>query len=459
MLSNDTGIHAPLLSGLYDYNLFKIGAVGFPAVGGTYLDPVFGAVNPEGSTVKRLTDMTGTNPGQDIYAHHYINADGTFFFWRDGAGVRFVGKVSDGSIVRSGIPWSNVGAGKADVSWHPTDPNIFFYLNTADIRKYNVITTADVRVNSAGKFPTLEENGGFLDFVDATATKFCVSYGGAGHVYDSTTDTVYTGDTSPAAGTGGVWGMLPNAAYAVFFTTNAALADPSDSLASVYWAFPLDNVNHVVGTHFRFWDDASGSHSCFACASNGKTYMFRQENTSNGYYYIVEVKNQGSSPHSTIIADSANVQLFTNGWNMDTHYSGSILGLLKDWVFIDTEYPSDAFDGPVTGWLLYENEIIAVNVITHEIRRLCHHRSRSCQQIYDYQPRVSCAWDGSAIMWASNFNYTDSPGHGAPDSPDAFAIQNPLGTAGGGGSLSDPDDGGWISREPQTNPSFISLYG
>ncbi len=39
-----------------------------------------------------------------------------------------------------------------------------------------------------------------------------------------------------------------------------------------------------------------------------------------------------------------------------------------------------------------------------EIRRLAHHRSRSMNFNYYYQPRVSVSWGGRYVGFASNFN-------------------------------------------------------
>jgi hypothetical protein len=51
----------------------------------------------------------------------------------------------------------------------------------------------------------------------------------------------------------------------------------------------------------------------------------------------------------------------------------------------------------------YMQEIVMANVVTGEVRRLAHHRSRSVEAYYRAQPRLSVSWDGSRVMWASNF--------------------------------------------------------
>jgi hypothetical protein len=51
-------------------------------------------------------------------------------------------------------------------------------------------------------------------------------------------------------------------------------------------------------------------------------------------------------------------------------------------------------------------EIVMVNVVTSQVVRVAHHRSRSINDSYYYQPRVSASWgdcDGASAGWLSNF--------------------------------------------------------
>lgn len=453
MLSNDTSIRVPPIGGLYDYTTFKIGSAGFPAVGlPGYLDPIFGSVNSEGSTVVRLTDLaTGTdklhNYSEGIYGHHWANCNGTYCFWQLPDGTRTVISIPGGATIRSGIPGSSTVGD--DLSWHPTDQNTYFRFSGSDIRKYQVLTGSDVLVNSPGKFPSaLEQCGGAHDFVDLTGTKFCVNYGSAGHVYDSTTDTIYTGATSPSAGSTGIWLMTANAAFAIHIQSG------------VFTAYPLDNVNHVVGAGYVFWND-TGSHGAFSCATDGKVYMLRQDDFIDGYYYIIEVKDETGRTNAQQRTD--NFKFFTSGDVMDFHGTGCSSGAFQNWIAFDTEKPSDIFDAstsvPPNVWLAYQNEIIAVNVLTHEVRRLVHHRSRSdstVSYLYDYQPKVSSSWDFSVLLFLSNMNYSGN------DAPDMFAIPNPL---GGGATPATPpsgtfffDDSGYPLPGPQGSPTTVSIF-
>lgn len=99
---------------------------------------------------------------------------------------------------------------------------------------------------------------------------------------------------------------------------------------------------------------------------------------------------------------------------------------IGDWAFISTEDGTDTFNSGTAGWYAYRQEIIALNVITGEVRRLAHHRSRSVDAEYRSQPRVSAGWSGKVVGFASNFN---QPGGGTPV-VDIFAIPFPLSSGG-----------------------------
>ena len=101
-------------------------------------------------------------------------------------------------------------------------------------------------------------------------------------------------------------------------------------------------------------------------------------------------------------------------------------GPLRDWVFYATEDRDDTFDGGtgdntgrITPWHAYRQEIMAINVMTGEIRRLAHHRSRLDDDYYS-QPHVSASWKGAVVGFSSNFN---QPGtQGEPPVTDVYAI-------------------------------------
>src|SRR4051812_11293268 len=87
MISNDVTVLTPPTIGTYDWDTFMPGAAGFPAVGATYTDPIFGAVNPEGSVIRALTNVGSRALFSDTYAFNRSNADGTY--WMDDGTTSF----------------------------------------------------------------------------------------------------------------------------------------------------------------------------------------------------------------------------------------------------------------------------------------------------------------------------------------------------------------------------------
>jgi hypothetical protein len=413
MLSNDTGNYLPPSGGTYDYTTFKPGSGSFPGLLGTFTDPIFGAVDPTGSVITRLTVTNPTvTAGEDIYAHHWANCNGTSFFWNPtgGGGSMDVVSAVTGATLRSSVSQSTSQRG--DESWHPTDPDKYFYLSGSNLREYTVSTGTSIAVHT---FPSsIQAQGGSQDFVDATGNFFVIEYGGSGHVYRRDTDTIYTGATIGATITSGYVHMAANAKYAYYVQ------------GGTFTAYPLDNVNNIVGTGFTFWKD-QGDHAGFVSASDGNCYMLRNDSLLSSKIWRVKVKDQGSNTQAQMEADPDN-HVAIQGGNIpveDNHMSGVGYGPFKDWVFLSTEWPTDFYNyNPSSGWGAYTQELIAVNVLTLEVRRLCHHRSRDIAT-YDMSPKPSVSWDGTLLIFISNFNQ-QTAGAGYTDT---YAIKNPLGTS------------------------------
>jgi len=91
-------------------------------------------------------------------------------------------------------------------------------------------------------------------------------------------------------------------------------------------------------------------------------------------------------------------------WNDSGHIATAARGPFQDWAFVSTEDGTDTLNGSVRSWHAFRQEIFAINVITGEIRRLAHHRSRADSGDYFSQPRVSASWRGRYVGFASNFN-------------------------------------------------------
>src|SRR6266516_332964 len=402
----DIGIHVPPMTGPYAYNAFMPGTPGFPAVGGTYTDPVFGTV------VRRLTNQTGHANCDDIYAHHWANANGTFAF-----AARVVGAFCQGPQivnVATGVEvFSNQPSGlnASENYWDALDPDKYYYFSGANLVRRNLALQTDTIKKT---FPaTLEANGGSLNIQSRDGRYFTVRYGGTNKVWDSQTDTIYSGSVTPLD-LGGWVSITPDAKYMV------TAAGPSASPNIEHYSYPIDHSTQSIGsTPTQFWG-LCGDHGALVSASNGKNYFvtFNCNNISAVYAVDITLNQAGATPAQQ---SAANRLLVPHTWNDAGHISAVSKGAFADWVFISTESTIDTFDSLTAGWTAYEQEILAVNVVTLEIRRLAQHRSRGVLVNYSNFPRVSSAWDGSVVMWASNFNIGSPTGYA-----DLYAIQFPL---------------------------------
>lgn len=411
LINQDTGVHAPPITGsstTFDYNLFKPSAPGFPAVGGTYTDPVFGSV------VRRLTNQTGNPNCDNIYAHHWANANGTLAF----AG-RIVGgfcrepqivNVTTGVEVFSNQP---SGLNGSEMYWDALDPDKYYYFSGADLVRRNLTAQTSTTRKT---FPApLQANGGSVNIQSRDGRYFTVRYGGTNKVWDSQTGTIYSGSVTPVS-TGGWIKMTADGKYLI----NAA----SGALGFNHYSHAIDhNAQSVSSTGVLFWN-LCGDHGDTVSASDGKTYYITNECYDVGGQWRVDVSRNVAGYTNQQVRD-ANRRLINSGFSYATHFSGVSRGAFQDWSFISTEYGPDDWDGTGSPWVAYAQEILAVNVLTFEVRRLAHHRSRHLSQPdtnYAHYPRVSSSWDGSAVMWASNYNTRSPVGYA-----DLYAIQFPLG--------------------------------
>jgi hypothetical protein len=395
----DTASHPPPTSGSYayysTYGTFGPDRPGFPGVGQTYVDPVFG------STVRRLTNETSHEPGSDIYGKNgFWNADGTLMFHNNGSAKTII-NTTTGAVVRPDVP------GNFDGSFAPDDPDTWYYFSGASLRKYSVATGTTSLVKT---FPaTLGALGGSVDWVDSTGRYMVLSMGNGSRVWDKQDDVLYAGTVPGNAGDGWV-GISPDAKYVV-----TAIDDKR--------SYAINHATRTVNTTgVMFWS-LCGGHGDLLSATDGKTYFVTFECHEEAAIYAVDVSLAQTKTVAGLIQQRAtNRKLMETEWQDDGHMAAPARGLFQDWAFISLEATDDPFTGGVSGWRPYKQEIVMVNVLTGEIRRLAHHRSRGLDGSYFYQPRVSVSWDGMRVAWASNFGYNRA------DYADIYAIE--LGSAG-----------------------------
>jgi Big-like domain-containing protein len=439
----DTASHPPPTSGTYSYNGFKPNHAAFPARGGTYTDPVFG------SAIRRLTNEFNPGPtgsGSHIYAKNgFWNADGTrFLHWTNTNGNTVIINTTTGAVVRDSttIP-SEVSS---DSSFAPDDPNVLYYVSGSTLRRYLLDTGTSQAVRTFGG--TLGDLGGSVDWIDRSGRYMLLNIGGNLTVWDRISNVLYSGVIAASrVGDGGWAGISPDGSYVVLAGDD-----------NLHESYAITHASRVVSsTGVNFWT-LCGDHGDLVSASNGKTYFVTFACNNYPGIYAVDVSVTAGS-EAQQLANPAHRKLVDTQWQSDPgafndnngHFSGVSSGSLKDWVFVSTESGPDDFDssGAAANWRPYKQEILAANVLTGEVRRLAHHRSRDVYDgPYRYQPRVSASWNGLKVAWASNFNYEFITSDSAY--VDLYSIDNPLG--GGGGdtiaptaSMTSPANGATVS--------------
>ena len=392
----DSLVHLPPTSGTYAYNSFEPGGAGFPAVGSGYTDPVFGG------TVRRLTNTAGQRNTENIYGHHWGNADGSYTFsdqMRSGVYTGlYILNTSTGEEVYAFQP---EGSSPADISWHPSDPDKYYYYSGPSLMRRNLSAQTSTTIKTfAG---TLQPLGGSVNWIDRTGRYMVIKYSGLIHLWDSQMDILYSGAFAPV-GSSGWTGITPDGKYIVDVT------GPTAQPQAEHYSYAINHSVHAISpTPVQFWG-LSGDHGDLVSASDGKNYYIAfDEYNSPGIWRIDISLNQAGKSYAQ--QQAANKMLIPMPWTAGGHFSGVSTGTLIDWVFFSPTDKSDAFDQTPGSWYAYEQEIVAINVMTLEKRRLAHHRSRSVSASYYNFPRVSCSWDGSVVLWTSNFNVSSPTGY------------------------------------------------
>jgi len=389
---SDLAVHAPPKTGPYAYSppygSFVPGQAGFPAVGQTYVDPVFG------NAIRRLSNnYPSAASASDIYAKNgWWNADATYFIntFADGT----VGAIN--STTGAINPLTNGGPARPDASCSPVDPDVFYYFSGTQLKKQLISTGAVSTVKDFGV--AIGNLGGSLDWIDNSDRYMLLNLGApAFRVWDKQTDTLYTGAITDAIDNGYIT-ITQDATYIV--RVNGATKA----------RYAIDhNAKTLASSGITFYN-TGGDHGDVICPSDGHRYFIRV-NPDNNPALLIRIDIETGTV-TTVFSFPTSAY-----WNNPQHLSAISMGGMRDWVLCNAELnggPSLADDDfsatdPVATWTPLEQEIYMINVLTGEIRRLAHHRSRQVNLAYGYQPRVCVSWDGRRVAWASNMGYRSSP--------------------------------------------------
>jgi hypothetical protein len=276
------------------------------------------------------------------------------------------------------------------VQFDPSRPNKLFYYQGPSLREYDIVTEQTSVVKT---FPApLESVGGSVDYVDRTGRIFVVAYGGGVHVWDKQANVTYGGTTPLGIGSGGWAGVSPDGQFLVVAN-------------GTFWAYTLDHASHTIGAQRALWN-LCGDHGDIGTASNGRSFLVTFECFDSASVYAIDLdannnafSNKNDESHRAAQRRSGRQLVELNPAD-----EGHMSCASSDWCWMSVESHDDTF-ASAGGWRPFKSEILAMNVLTGDVRRMAHHRSRGIDSGYYNTPRISASWDGRKAMWASNYGF------------------------------------------------------
>jgi hypothetical protein len=352
------------------------------------------------------------------------NADETRYLHRNPNGTGFedylaVINVATGQVTHNGIP---IGTLPGDEGFDPVNPNVVYYHSGSSLHQVtlnsNGTWTDSVYLTAPGG-QTLLGLGGTINWLDASGRYMVVRYGPepSVHLYDR--QNLAAGpyanpvDGASTIDAGSYVGITPDGRFLVGYQGANGTAGLYHSGQGVSWK--IDHANRAIARSANIFWSLCGDHGTFISPSDGRDYMVVSNCNNFAELWRVDITNSiGSLDETRQKALPNNLRLITwPTWaEVGSHVSTVATGPLRDWTFYATEDGTDTYNtgivnailGIISPWHAYRQEIVAFNVLTGEIRRLAHHRSRSIDANYYNMPRVSTSWGGKYVGWASNFN-------------------------------------------------------
>jgi hypothetical protein len=448
----DDLLRKPPAAGVFTYGVWGPQASGFPTTGEIYGpagDPRFGG------KVRRITSEFPNASKSDIYSKNgFWSADGRLMFHLTSAETKTIVNTDTGASVE--VPGDYDGF---DGSFAPDDAGgtyTWYFFSGTQLMKYSLTLTADGTPVVASGPATVEDFGvrlgglgGSVDWIDNSGRYMVLNVGGVMRVWDRMARTFYADPPAPVSAdavvlAGGWIGISPDGRYVVVSTDDGSGIAGGEQQYSFEVVHPSSTAAGMLEPGVLFWT-LCGGHGDLVTASDGSTYLVTFDcYGSSGEPMLPAIYAVNVAPSTPVTGNDpldeagrnaqrqANRKLFEVAWGDDAHFSGVSAGLLRDWAFVSMESAEDTFGRDVrrSPWWNrpYMQEIVMVNVITCQVVRLAHHRSRSVGFDYYAQPRVSASWgfgDATTAAWLSNFGQLAAgggAGQSSAGSADIYAI-------------------------------------
>ncbi len=405
----DSAVYAP--PGFYTFTP--------PAVGKSYVDPVFG------ETVTRVTDVLNVGypgPIESLAAEYassaLTNADDTYVRLWGGSGSRLFSLPSLSYI--GNLPMSS--SSPSDFWWHVSDPNLLYAVPSNRLEVYNVATNQKTVVYTFSQFgkivgmgeSNLSHDGNRL----ALRGKNPVG-GGSDQllVYEFSTNSIVA--------------SIPVSAIPDFFDATIA---PSGQRVIAHvipkgmgGQVQVFDVNVGAGTLTKTYELPRGAgHNDAAFAPDGKEYLVMVDSWFTNTLYRYDLQ------------DGTRTTLIPFGWGASPialHVSTNSMAS-DGWIYVSTFIANGSDPDPSQQWTPYQGELLRIKWDGSVIERLAHNRTKKLN--YWNQPRASISTSGRYLFWSSNYRRNHAPSAGDKYA-DVYMID--FGSSGpGSGSIAPPSN-------------------
>jgi len=371
-----------------------------PAVGQSYVDPVFG------ERVIRGTDaLNMENPGPfDYMSPEYsssaiTNADDSYVRITDSRGAQNLFSLPEFNYFRR---LRLVSSSQSDFWWHVTDPNLLYAVPRNRLVQYDVATDQTTTVHTFSEFgnvsgmgeSNLSHDGNRL----ALRGRNPVSGDPQLFVYEFSSDSVIASLDIPT---------IPG-----FFDGTIA---PSGDRVIIH-TFPergrggiieVWDINEGAGTLTQGYVlPRGGGHNDSSYGPDGKEYMIIIDSWVSNTLYRYDLD------------DGTRTTLMHFGWDgsqspIALHVSTNSMHN-DGWIYLSTYIGNRSDPDPSQHWIPFQGELLRIRWDGSAIERLAHNRTQAVR--YWNQPRATVSTSGRYLFWASNYRRNH-----VPSAPDSYA--------------------------------------
>ena len=364
-----------------DYSTFQP-----PAVGGTYVDPVFG------STVKRISNALGMTNADGGGRLTWVTDEYSTMspFNSDNSRILLVHQSYFGLYDGNGVYLRDLPleiSASSEPRWSRADNHTIYYVYGNQFKTYDISSGAMKIVHTFGEYSAI---GGMGESDISFDGDHFVFAGDSRYVfvYRISTDT-----KSPVFDAGGkaldsIY-ITPNNNVILSWIASGTVRYTGQELFDANMNF-LRQVGRADG-HKDVTLDTNGDEVLVWTNSNDP-----QPICNNG---IVKIR----------LADGQQTCLASFDWSLAVHISAPDN---SGFVYVETYAPSNP--NPPSGWVAYTNELLQIKLDGSQVLRLAHHRSRPYQtDTYNWQPKMSTSRDGSRVVYGSDYDLQTLDGYAA----------------------------------------------